>query len=251
MSPAETLLFTGLSSISLPMPKYEFPPQFQKSSRLTYYASMFNSIEINSSFYKIPQQRTVAKWHDEVPPGFRFSFKLFKEITHVKDLSFQEGDVRKFCSVIAAGEKKTAGILVQLPPGLTTASVSQLNYLLDCLRSQTYADPWSISVEFRNRAWYVDEVYEMLERYQANLVVHDIPKSATPLSVISGHVIYLRFHGPTGNYKGSYSEETLRDYAAMIRDWNAERKTVFVYFNNTNGAGAYQNLVTLNGLLKQ
>lgn len=78
--------YTGTSGLSLPFPKHSFPPEFQDKSRLTFYASLFNSIEINSSFYKLPMASTVKKWAESVPDNFLFTFKLWREITHNKGL---------------------------------------------------------------------------------------------------------------------------------------------------------------------
>src|SRR5687768_14718612 len=99
--------YAGLSGIELPIPKYEFPPEFQKTSRLTYYATFFNSIEVNSSFYKIPMKATVVRWASSVPANFKFTFKLFKEITHIKELAFDVSYVAEFLEIISnVGEKK-------------------------------------------------------------------------------------------------------------------------------------------------
>ncbi|HEY8898156.1 MAG TPA: DUF72 domain-containing protein, partial [Niastella sp.] len=79
----------GTSGLVLPVPnKQSFPPEFSDKSRLTYYASLLNSIEINSSFYKVPQPATVRKWADSVPDDFVFTFKLWQEITHVKGFAY-------------------------------------------------------------------------------------------------------------------------------------------------------------------
>jgi uncharacterized protein YecE (DUF72 family) len=98
-------------------------------------------------------------------------------------------------------------------------------------------------VEFRNKGWYNDDVYHLLETYNAALVIHDIPKSTTPIIHTSPDFFYVRFHGPTGNYRGSYTDAFLLEYAEYINEWLAEGRIGFVYFNNTAG-DAFQNLVT-------
>src|ERR1044072_276638 len=93
----EGIYRSGTSGLVLPVPnKKAFPPEFKDKSRLTYYGSLFNSIEINSSFYKIPQAATVKKWADSVPDNFAFTFKLWREITHIKGLAYQPEDVLRF-----------------------------------------------------------------------------------------------------------------------------------------------------------
>jgi uncharacterized protein YecE (DUF72 family) len=100
--------YSGISGLVLPVPnKTHYPAEFQDKSRLCYYASLFNSIEVNSSFYKVPQSKTVAKWVADVPASFKFTFKLWREISHVKGLAFNPADVQRFMQAIdTAGEKK-------------------------------------------------------------------------------------------------------------------------------------------------
>jgi uncharacterized protein YecE (DUF72 family) len=104
---------------------------------------------------------------------------------------------------------------------------------------------WHVAVEFRNKSWYNQDVYDLIEYFKSVIVIHDMPASATPLTNIPAGFIYLRFHGPTGNYRGSYSDAFLVEYAEYIKEWISEGKTVFVYFNNTAGE-AFNNLRSLN-----
>ncbi len=240
--------FSGLSGLQLPLRKYEFPEQYQTASRLTYYASLFNSIEINSSFYKIPQERTVSRWACEVPDGFRFTFKLFREITHCEDLKFEEDAIAGFMRNLTGASIKKGCILMQFPPSLTSSFIEQLGLLLHLVKRHNRAG-WKLAVEFRNKSWYSPQVVELLASFNTTTVIHDIPKSATPLELATSDVVYLRFHGTEGNYKGSYSSEVLAEYAAYTNEWLAEGKTVFVYFNNTNGGDAYHNLVAFNKMV--
>jgi uncharacterized protein YecE (DUF72 family) len=238
--------FSGLSGVHLPVPKYQFPEEFQQGSRLNYYAAHFNSIEVNSSFYKLPMQSTVARWVNDVPENFQFTFKLSKKVTHEKDLNFNNEDIDSFIKSISPAAEKTGCILVQFPPALTTNSIHQLDHLLHAINLHETPVAARIAVEFRNRNWYNPEVFDLVESYDATVVVHDIPKSATPRTVPEGEFIYLRFHGPTGNYKGSYTDAFLEEQAAYIREWLTDGKTVYAYFNNTNGSDAFPNLTALN-----
>ncbi|MBA3664579.1 MAG: DUF72 domain-containing protein [Bacteroidetes bacterium] len=236
--------FSGLSGLQLPMPKYQYPEEHKDSSRLTFYSTFFNSIEINSTFYKLPMAKTVEKWRLSVPEDFKFTFKLWKEITHVKDLEFKEEDVEKFFTAIAGAGNKKGCVLVQFPPSLGRTHIMQLEALLRCLAENNQDAGWRIAVEFRNKSWYQNEIYSMLEKYNAGLVIQDIPKSVTPMIDHSTEFIYARFHGPTGNYRDSYSESFLYEYATYVNEWIKEGKTVFAYFNNTMG-DAFKNGQTL------
>lgn len=237
--------YSGLSGLQLPIPKYLQPPPYEQSSRLTFYASLFSSIEINSSFYKIPQAATVTKWAASVPDTFKFTFKMYKGITHVKGLEFDEADVAAFFASINSVKEKKGCLLVQFPPSFNKAYLGQLKHLLSCIQVHNTSQRWNIAVEFRHTSWYEDDVYDLLHHYRVALVMQDIPKSATPLIQHPTDFIYLRFHGPTGNYRERYSDDFLNEYAVYIHEWRTEGKTVYVYFNNTMG-DAFDNLKTLN-----
>ena len=236
--------FSGLSGLVLPLPKYRFPLEFQNTSRLTYYATIFNSIEVNRSFYKMPLKRTIAKWASSVGGDFKFTFKLFKGITHEKNLNFNNLHVEQFMEAISHVGRKKGCLLVQFPPSLKNDNIHQLENLLRTIRGIDADSTWTIAMEFRNKGWYNDDVYNVLDTHKGTLVVHDIPTSATPLINQLSNVIYIRFHGPTGNYRGSYTDAFLMEYAQYIKAWLEERKTVYVYFNNTMG-NAFQNLSSL------
>lgn len=240
--------YSGLSGLQLPIPKLLYPSPFENAARLTYYASLFNSIEFNSTFYNIPKPSTVSKWTNLVPKKFKFTFKLWKGITHNKNLEFKKEDVNTFLTTISAVKNKRGCLLIQLPPSLGISNIGQLNKLLGGIKDIDATQNWNLAVEFRNKSWYHEDIYDLLKFYKSAIVIHDIPKSATPILNHKSDFIYIRFHGPTGNYRDSYSIEFLSDYAAYINEWVAEGKQVYVYFNNTMG-DAFDNLKTLNELV--
>jgi uncharacterized protein YecE (DUF72 family) len=237
--------YSGTSGLDLPVPRSQYPVEFQGKSRLQYYASLFSSLEINSIFYKLPRSSTVVNWAESVPANFRFTFKVSKTITHVKGLNFAIKDVNDFMKTVEnIGEKKGC-LLAQFPPSLKIEKLNELQRLLETLGEATYNSDWKLAIEFRDPSWYEREVYELLEEHHAAMVIQDIPKSATPLNDVRGDFIYLRFHGPEPRYRGDYSDEFLKQYAGYINAWISEKKTVYAYFNNTVGA-AVKNLQTIN-----
>lgn len=229
--------YGGTSGLQISIPKRDFSPEHQHLSRLGFYALQENSIEINSSFYKLPQAKTIRRWATEVPEGFRFTFKLWKEVTHQKNLLFKSEDIRRFMEVIDLPESHKGTLLVQFPPSLQVSAKSQFKELLQVLNDFA----WPVAVEFRHNSWYTDSVFELLNDYEMAMVIQDMPKSATPLELTSDNLVYLRFHGPSGNYKGSYSDGFLYEYAMYIQEWKQEERAVYCYFNNTAGA-ALENL---------
>ncbi len=240
--------YSGTSGLNLPVPRLQYPPDFKGKSRLHYYAYLFNSIEINSIFYKLPRASTVANWREMVPDHFKFTFKVSKTITHVKALNFAVKDVDDFVKTVEhIGEKKGC-LLAQFPPSLKIEKINQLQNLLEALAEATHNRNWNIAMEFRDPSWYEREVYELLEEFNVSLVIHDITKSATPLINSKTNFIYLRFHGPEPRYRGDYPEPFLKQYGGYIKEGINDKKIVYTYFNNTVGA-AVKNLQTLNSYM--
>jgi len=251
----KTMLLAGTSGLVLPVPnKQAFPPEFRNRSRLTYYSSLFNSLELNSSFYRVPMPVTFSKWANEVPPGFRFTVKLWQGITHVPSLRFLPVDVNRFLHAADQLGSKKGCLLIQLPPGLKADRIDQLDRLLEKVCVADAGRTWKLAVEFRNRGWYNPAVEMVLERYQAEKVLQDMPASG--ITELSGNqnsgdqpqFVYVRFHGPNGDYKGGYSDTVLHAWAQKIKDWQQAGKEVYVYFNNTIG-DALKDLNTLRELV--
>lgn len=238
--------YSGTSNVVLPVPnKLHFPAAYQDKSRLCYYGSLFTSVEINSSFYKLPMASTVGKWADMVPEDFRFTFKLWKEITHNKGLIFEPDHVFKFFDVINRAEGRRGCVLIQFPPSLGVDHIRQFQSLLVNLKDATAQLPWRLAVEFRNASWYKQDVYDLLYDWDVGMVMHDMISSAAPFREPEQDFVYLRFHGPERGYRGSYADEYLEEYAEYINGWLDDGKDVFTYFNNTMG-DAVKNLIGLN-----
>ncbi|RCH56900.1 DUF72 domain-containing protein [Mucilaginibacter hurinus] len=241
--------YSGTSNIELPVRNKQFYPEaFRNKSRLNYYASMFNSVEQNCTFYKVPMPTTIKKWADDVPGDFRFTFKLWREITHQKELEFKPKDVERFMQVIDNAREKKGSLLIQFPPSIQVNKLHKMEYLLSIIRSCDPDKQWDTAVEFRHKSWYMGDVYEMLDKFNMAMVYHDMPASATPTTDPRTKFVFLRFHGPNGGYRGSYTDDYLYEYATYIRDWLEEGKTVYAYFNNTMG-DAVKNVNTLNSFL--
>lgn len=237
--------FTGTSGLLLPVANKSFYPlAFQDKSRLNFYASLFSSIEINSSFYKIPLAATVRKWAMDVPEAFRFTFKLYKEVTHIKELNYNPLDLDKFMDSINQVEGKSGCLLIQFPASFKLRNLPKLEELLSAIRLKDPHKNWKISIEFRHAEWYDEQVYEVLETHSCSLVIHDKGGYGSGYRDTGTDWVYLRFHGPNGSYRGSYDEAFLAEYASYIKEWMHEGKTVYAYFNNTMGE-AINNLETL------
>ncbi|MBE7170354.1 MAG: DUF72 domain-containing protein [Williamsia sp.] len=250
IKPGKGILRIGTSNVVVPGNKQAFPPEFRQKSRLTYYSTLFNSVEINSTFYKVPMPATFEKWAAEVPESFRFTVKLWKEITHVKYLDFKAADLTLFYNAINRTGNKKGCLLIQFPGSTTLDSYAQVEQLLARCKELDPEPQWRIAIEFRSKTWYTGETYELLDQYGASLVLHDMPKSKHETLNKAAGFVYIRFHGVNGDYTGSYTDDQLGAQAQKVRHWLNEGKDVYVYFNNTIG-DAFQNALYLKGLTEQ
>ncbi|MEO6733576.1 MAG: DUF72 domain-containing protein [Ferruginibacter sp.] len=238
----------GTSGIVVPGTKLSFPPAFQDKSRLYFYSSLFNTLEVNSSFYKIPMTKTFEKWSNEVDESFQFTIKLWREITHTKKLEIDLDNIDKFLKAADLLGNKKGCLLVQFPGKITLEYYNQVEQILERIVASNYQ--WRIAVEFRNASWYVGEVYEMLDEYGASLALHDIPKGKN-LEVNKGaKFVYVRFHGPRGDYRGGYDNIILKEWSKRMEGWLDDNKDVYAYFNNTMGL-AFENAMTLKSLARK
>jgi len=249
MNESHSLINIGTSGIVLPGNKSNFPVAFQSGTRLRYYSSIFNSLEINSSFYKIPLPKTFLKWTEEVSENFTFSVKLWRGITHAKNLQFNPDDIDLFMDAANQLNKTKGSLLIQFPASITIDYLLQVEKILHRISELQEIPNWHLAVEIRDRSWHKPEAYDMFKKYHTSLVFHDMPQSRTPPEHTATDSIYLRFHGPSGDYKGSYSDEVIATYAKWINQWHQTDKKIFVYFNNTIG-NAYENAISLQDRLR-
>lgn len=235
-------LFVGTSNIVLPGNKESFPLPYRNRSRLSYYASHFNSLEVNSSFYKLPRAKTLLRWCSEVPAGFRFTIKLSKNITHAKDLAFQEMDIAAFAAILQIPPNQAGCILIQFPAKITFAYRAQAERLIHTLQQRITG--WELAIEFRHESWNNAATMSWLASMHATPVLHDKFALHHLSGIPAGDTVYMRFHGPRGDYRGSYAKRYLQSVTKAATNWLAAGKDVYLYFNNTMG-DAFLNAKTM------
>ena len=219
-----------------------YPEALPKGAWLSCYASEFSTVEINSAFYRTPSLEAVRSWRDDTPHGFRFAWKASKFITHWKRLTDKcENSIALMETRLKVLSPKVSVVLFQLPPQFTK-NTERLTSFLRLLPRHQYA------FEFLHPSWYDDAVFEVLHSRNVALCISDHADAPAPWRVTAGHV-YLRGHGPRGDYGGSYSGRTLRGWANAIDDWKSQGRQVFVYFDNDQKAAAPADARRLNALL--
>ncbi|MEA3490120.1 MAG: DUF72 domain-containing protein [Candidatus Omnitrophota bacterium] len=202
------------------------------------YSAVFSTVEINNTFYRLPERSTFKKWREQAPKGFIYSVKANRFITHMKKLKDPEEPVERFlkCARILAGH--LGPVLFQLPPHWSVnperldAFTGFLPENLQCV------------FEFRDSSWYDERIYGILEKKRIAMCLHDMRGSESPL-ILTGPLCYIRFHGTTGLYGGKYPAPTLKKWARFIKKALSEGRDVYAYFNNDAEANAPRDALRL------
>ena len=207
-----------------------YPEGVPKKQWLGWYATQFQTTEINGSFYRTPSLEAVRAWRDQSPKGFLFAWKASKFITHWKRLG--ENSVNSIALMQTRLEApKVGAVLFQLPLHFSKDRDRLASFLEMLPRRYSYA------FEFRHKSWYHDEVFELLRQHDVSLCLSDHHDAPAPWEVTAQHV-YIRGHGPGGRYKDNYPDATLRSWARRIARWREQRRPVFVYFDNDQKSAA-------------
>ena len=218
-----------------------YPQALPNASWLEHYAERFGTVEVNASFYRLPERATVQRWAATVPPAFVFVFKASRFLTHVRRLRDPDEPLRRMYEVIDGAGGKLGPVLFQLPPTLRRD-----DGLLGAFLEQLPREPRS-AFEFRHASWFVDQVFEALDASGAALVHADRPGVRVEVPTIGGWS-YLRFH-QGARAVPKYRKAKLRAYAEAIADPGT--RDVFAFFNNDTAGAAVLDARTLIELLEE
>ena len=222
-----------------------YPPGLATAKRLARYVEMFDTVELNASFYRWPRDSTFAAWREQLPAGCTMSVKAHRGLTHYRRLASPEPWIERFDRCWRLLDDRHGVLLVQLHP-----EQQRDDARLDSFLQQVPASI-RVAVELRHPSWNDPAVYQVLERRRAAYVVMSggglacVPRATTDL-------VYVRLHGPDQDaiYAGCYSDDELRRWANRIAQWDGEGRDVWVYFNNDLGGHAVRNGLTLQELLR-
>jgi uncharacterized protein YecE (DUF72 family) len=219
-----------------------YPQGLRKEQWLEYYAQHFDTVELNNTFYHLPRAQTMVNWHDRVPAGFVFAVKASRYITHVKKLSDPQESVQRFFELADLLKRRLGPILYQLPPSLHK-NLDRLDAFIACLPKRNHA-----VFEFRHSSWYEQDTFDLLKRRGVALCVHDLGGSAPP-RLVTGKMVYVRFHGTDGRYAGNYPDSLLRDWAGWLKSQMGNVRAIYAYFNNDISGHAIHNARTLKQIM--
>ena len=220
-----------------------YPERLPARRWLDCYARCFDTVEVNATFYRLPRESAVANWLAGTPSGFVFAVKMSRYVTHVRRLRGLADSLALFYARIAplARSPKLGPVLWQLPATFRRDDAR----LADVLEQ---VPPGRHCFEFRHESWFVDDVYELLRRHGAALVVGDSPQWPFQTFELTAGWTFVRFHHGHRGRDGNYSERELREWAERIDGWR-QQADVYAYFNNDWQGFAPRNARLLRRLL--
>ena len=216
-----------------------YPPGLPQEDWLRRYAEEFETVEVNNSFYRLPERETFERWRRRTPPGFVVAVKASRYLTHLRRLREPEEPLALLWERARGLGPRLGPFLFQLPPRFP-AEPARLAALLRAMPAGMRA-----AFEFRDPSWHTTEIHGMLDRSGSALVWPDRPGARIGLPLTGGWG-YVRFH-QGGRSGPDYERRKLRRWAARIAGLDAAE--VFVYFNNDPGGAALRDAVTLRRLL--
>lgn len=203
-----------------------YPPGTPARRWLSVYAEQFGTVEVNSTFYRLARPQAVAAWVEQTPPGFVFSVKASRYLTHVKRLTDLDRGIQRFYEPLAPliEADRLGPVLWQLPENFHRDD-ERLHAWLEAL------PPGRHTIEFRHSSWFADEVLEALRRFAVALTIGEHPQRPFQLREPTADWWFVRFHRGTRGRRGNYSRTELEQWAQRLAGWRRERE-VYAYFNN-------------------
>ena len=230
-----------------------YPPATPKSDYLRLYSSVFDCVEVDSSFYRNPGPAMTKGWYKSTPPGFLFAMKMPKRITHEKKLKEVAENVGWFYASAKELREKCGPLVAQLPPSIKFDSHWAL--MQDFIRDLEVTK-YPHAIEFRHKSWFREDVYKLLRDRNISMVWSENQYLRTPSEVTSDQV-YLRM---VGDREITEFKEVQKDKAAEMRSWYKELeeskdsvKGALVFFNNHYagfGPGSVNEFRRLAGLME-
>lgn len=207
-----------------------YPPKMPPAQMLGFYAERFGTVEINNTFYRMPETSVVESWKTQVPASFRFVLKAPQAITHRKRLKGAEDDTEMFLEAAAVLGKQRGPLLFQLPPNMKK-DLERLGNFLDLVGKRA-----QIAFEFRHESWFEDDVLTLLRKHACTLCVADTDELPAPEIVATADWGYLRLR------RAEYTREDLETWLKRVR--KQKWKEAYVFFKHEDTGTAPQFATT-------
>ena len=230
--------------------KVFYPDGVKNKDQLPYFAKHFDTVEINSTFYRIPPGNGVKGWHDSTPANFLFAVKMNRYLTHHKRLIIDDRSremLDAFTRALKPLADKTAAVLVQIQPSFA-ANYERLETFLTYLLKQKFYRGKDICFEARHPSWFKgDELAALLRKHDVGFVIGTYPGSFKPPYPISSPFVYIRFHATAK--KPNYTPNDLKKWADYVANLPGSVKRIYIYFNNDFEGWAIKNAEYFKKLL--
>lgn len=211
-----------------------YPDNLPGKGQFAYYATRFNTVEINNSFYKLPTEENFSDWKQRAPEGFIYSVKAPRFFTQAKKLLVSRDDLIRFITRCEILGNKLGVILFQLPPRWKVNPQRLEDFIKNLPRGLRYV------FEFREPGWYDDRVYQVLRHYGCGFCIYELAGHLSP-ETVTADFVYIRLHGPGEKYQGSYPAATLRKWKRKAAAWQTGGRDVYIYFDNDEAGYAPAN----------
>ncbi|HVT01418.1 MAG TPA: DUF72 domain-containing protein [Patescibacteria group bacterium] len=221
-----------------------YPAELPQTEWLKFYASKFNSVEINNSFYVTVKPATYKNWNEQTPSDFQFVVKGHRFITQLKKLKDVEDSVDLFFKNAKPLGSKLKVVLWQFPANFsnTPEHFERLQRFVKVI-PQTFKHAF----EFRDKSWFAKDVESLLSKNNSTLVISQSSKFPE-IEMTGKSLVYIRFHGPRSLYSSNYSDAELKSWSQKIKEYE-KKMECFAYFNNDNGGYATKNALRLKELV--
>lgn len=219
-----------------------YPDSLASKYWLSYYAGFFDTVEVDSSFYRLPTEKTVKEWVGEVPKCFKFCPKMSRYLTQMKKLKEPEEPLERYFSVFDHLKDHLGPVLVQLPPQLHF-DAERTEHFFKVLRKK-YSDH-DFTLEVRHDTWMEYNSLSLIRKYNIGLVISQSGVGFPYAEMITAKNIYVRFHGPGKLYGSRYSDKMLQEFAGKFKKWEKEGHAVWAFFNNDQYAYAPMDALRL------
>jgi uncharacterized protein YecE (DUF72 family) len=221
-----------------------YPGDIRADRMLEFYLGRFRTVEINNSFYHLPEKRTFEAWREQVPGDFTFAVKASRYITHMKKLRQPRTTTKKFLDHVEVLGDKLGPVLFQLPPRWKF-NAERLEKFLDALPGGL-----RYTMEFRDTTWFTQRAYDLLTEHNVAFCIYELAGLLSPREV-TADFIYVRLHGPTKKkYEGSYTGRDLAGWARAFSAWASQGRDVYCYFDNDQAGYAPRNASRLRSMLE-
>lgn len=219
-----------------------YPKDLAAEELLAHYAGTFSCTEVNSTFYGLPDRKSIDQWLDATPDAFTFATKASRYLTHMKKLNEPREALDRFLEVADWFGNRLGPLLYQLPPNWK-ANLERLETFLQMLPKERRH-----VFEFRDHSWLTEECAGLLEKHGAGFCIYELEGFTTSKRTTSDFA-YLRLHGPGKAYQGSYDDQSLQGWAGAISAWMDKGLDVYCFFDNDQKGYAPRNASKLLEML--